>query len=175
MRPHAIAALAVSMTLAVPALAQDNAAKKPNNWRMVCAANSKDGSRAVQGSDLIIEAGEKVKDVVAVEGNVILRKGAEVEDAIAIQGRVIVEPGARVKGDAVSLGGEIRVHKGAHVEGDAVALGGRLNADSEDSVAGDKVSLSFEIGGKDIVRGIIEDALDKDMRCRIIDEDVKDI
>jgi hypothetical protein len=98
-----------------------------------------------------------------------------VEDAVAIRGRVIVEPGARVKGDVVSLGGEIRVHTGARVGGDAVALGGRLNLDKEDDVAGDKVSLSFEIGGKDVVRGFIEEVLDKDMRCHIIDNEDKDV
>ncbi|OJH36236.1 hypothetical protein [Cystobacter ferrugineus] len=174
MRPHPFAALAVCLTLAVPAFAEDKPTKKPDNVRVVCAANSKDGSRVVQGTDLIIEPGEKVKDAVAVEGNIILRKGAEVEDAVAIRGRVILEPGARVKGDAVSIGGEVRVHKGAHVDGDAVALGGRLQADAADGVKGDKLSLSFEIGGKDVVRGFIEDALDEDMRCHIIDEDEKE-
>ena len=175
MRLPALPALALTFTLAAPAFAADDAAKKPDDWRVVCANNSKDGSRAVQGTDLVIEAGEKVKDAVAVEGNVIIRKGAEVEDAVAIRGRVIIEPGARVKGDVVSLGGEIRVHTGARVDGDAVALGGRLHLDKEGDVAGDKVSLSFEIGGKDVVRGFIESALDKDMRCHIIDNEDKDV
>ncbi|MBZ4419859.1 hypothetical protein [Myxococcus sp. RHSTA-1-4] len=174
MRLPTLPALALAFTLATPALAED-AAKKPDDWRVVCATNTKDGSRAVQGTDLVIEAGEKVKDAVAVEGNVIIRKGAVVEDAVAIRGRVIVEAGARVKGDAVSLGGEVRVHNGARIDGDAVALGGRLNMDKEDAVAGDKVSLSFEIGGKDVVRGLIEGALDKDMRCHIIDNEDKDV
>ena len=175
MRLPPFPALALAFTLAAPAFAEDAPAKKPNDWRVVCANNTKDGSRAVQGTDLVIEAGEKVKDAVAVEGNVIIRKGAVVEDAVAIRGRVIVEAGAHVKGDAVSLGGEVRVKDGARIDGDAVALGGRLNLDKEDAVAGDKVSLSFEIGGKDVVRGIIEDVLDKDSRCHIIDNEDKDV
>jgi len=175
MRMPPIPVLALTFTLAAPAFAGDDAAKKPHQGRVVCANNTQDGSRRVQGTDLVIEAGEKVKDAVAVEGNVIIRKGAVVEDAVAIRGRVIVEAGGKVTGDAVSLGGEIRVHPGAHVGGDAVALGGRLNIDTQDAVAGDKVSLSFEIGGKDLVRGFIEKALDEDMRCHILDDDSKDV
>ncbi|WP_163781729.1 hypothetical protein [Myxococcus vastator] len=172
MRSSPLAALALGLTLATPALAEDDA-KPPQKWKVVCATQSKDGSRAVQGTDLIIEAGEKVKDGVAVEGNVIVRKGAVVEDVVAIRGRVIVEAGARVTGSAVSLGGEVRVHKGATVDGDAIALGGRLKVDQDEAVKGDKVSLSFEIGGRDIVRGFIEDALDEETGCHIVDDSDK--
>ncbi|MCP3138086.1 bactofilin family protein [Pyxidicoccus xibeiensis] len=175
MRLPPVPALALTFALAAPAFAADDAAKKPNDWRVVCATNSKDGSRAVQGTDLVIEAGEKVKDAVAIEGNVIIRKGAVVEDAIAIRGRVIIEAGARVKGSVVSLGGEVRVHDGGKVDGNAVALGGRLTLDKQESVAGDKVGLSFEVGGKDVVRGLIEDVLDKDMRCHIVDDAQTDV
>ncbi|WP_426752367.1 hypothetical protein [Myxococcus sp. Y35] len=174
MRSSPIAALALGLALSSPALAEDDA-KPRSNFKVVCATQSKDGSRAVQGTDLIIEAGEKVKDGVAVEGNVIIRKGAEVEDAVAIQGRVIVEAGAKVTGSVVSLGGEVRVHKGARVEGDAVVLGGRLKVDQDDAVKGDKVSLSFEIGGRDLVRGFIEDVLAEETGCHIVDENDKDV
>jgi NDP-sugar pyrophosphorylase family protein len=174
MRLSPIPALALTFTLATSAFAGDTA-KQSGGPRVVCANNTKDGSRLVQGTDLVIEPGEKVKDAVAVEGNVIIRKGAVVEDAIAVRGRVIVEAGGTVKGDAVSLGGEVRVHSGGHVDGDAVALGGRLNLTRDDDVKGDKVSLSFEIGGKDLVRGFIEEALDEEMRCHIIDDVDKDV
>lgn len=175
MRLSSLPALALAFTLAAPAYAADDEAKKPGDFKVVCANNTKDGSRAVQGTDLVIEAGEKVKDAVAVEGNVIIRKGATVEDAVAIRGRVIIESGARVTGNAVSLGGETRIHSGARVDGNAVALGGRLDLDKNGAVGGEKVSLSFEIGGKDVVRDLIENALDEDMRCHIIDNDDKEV
>jgi NDP-sugar pyrophosphorylase family protein len=175
MRLSPIPALALALTFAGSAFAEDAPAKKPRDYKVVCATNSKDGSRAVQGTDLVIEAGDKVKDAVAVEGNVIIRKGAVVEDAVAIRGRVIVEAGAHVTGDAISLGGEVRIKDGAHVDGDAVALGGQLKLDKDGDVSGDKVSLSFMIGGKDMVRGIIEKALDDDMRCHILDDEDKDV
>ncbi|ATB48252.1 hypothetical protein [Corallococcus macrosporus] len=171
MRASPLAVLVLA--LSTPALAEDDA--KPQKWKVVCATQSKDGSRAVQGTDLVIEAGEQVKDGVAVEGDVIVRKGARVEDVVAIRGRVIVEPGGRVTGSAVSLGGEVRVHKGAAVDGDAIALGGRLKVDQDEAVKGDKVSLSFEIGGRDIVRGFIEGVLDEETGCHIVDEDTQDV
>ncbi|NMO21393.1 hypothetical protein HPC49_37300 [Pyxidicoccus fallax] len=174
MRLSPLPAFALALALATPALAEDAAPKKSGGPRVVCANNTKDGSRAVQGTDLVIEPGEKVKDAVAVDGNVIIRKGAEVEDAVAIRGRVIIEPGARVKGDVITLGGEVRVREGARVDGDAVALGGKLKLDKQEAVAGDKVSLSFEIGGRDLVSGIIEDVLDDEMRCHIVDDEDKD-
>src|SRR5215217_2334815 len=149
MRSPLLPTLALAATLAFPAFAGDDSAKKANGIKVVCAANGKDGSRAVQGTDLIIEAGDKVTDAIAVDGNVIIRKGAKVDDAVAIRGRVIVESGARVTGDAVSMGGEVRVHNGARVDGSAVALGGKLTVDKDGLIDGDKISLSFEIGGKD--------------------------
>ncbi|AGC45254.1 hypothetical protein MYSTI_03948 [Myxococcus stipitatus DSM 14675] len=176
MRSPLLPTLALVSSLAFPAFAADDAAKKTSNLKVkvVCAQDSKDGSRAVQGTDLVIEAGDKVKDAVAIDGNVIVRKGASVDDAVAIHGRVIVEPGALVKGDAVSMGGEVRVQKGARVEGSALALGGKLNVDKDATIEGDKVSLSFEIGGKDLVKGLIEEALDDESGCHIIDNDEDD-
>ncbi|QSQ15775.1 hypothetical protein [Myxococcus landrumensis] len=173
MRSPLLPTLALVSTLALPAFAGDTAAKKTSDVKVkvVCAQDSKDGSRAVQGTNLVIEAGENVKDAVAIDGDVIVRKGASVDDAVAIHGRVIVEPGARVKGDAVSMGGEVRVQKGARVEGSALALGGKLSVDKDATIEGDKVSLSFEIGGKDLVKGLIEEALDDESGCHIIDSD----
>ncbi|MCP3061524.1 hypothetical protein LXT21_22315 [Myxococcus sp. K38C18041901] len=172
MRSRFLPTLALASTLALPAFAADDAAKKSSlPVKVVCATTAKDGSRVVQGTDLVIEAGEKAKDVVAVEGNIIIRKGATVDDAVAIRGRVIVEAGAVVKGDAVSMGGEVRLQGNARVEGSAVALGGKLTTDKDVHIEGDRISLSFEIGGKDLLRGFIEDALDKDSGCHIIDND----
>ncbi|NTX02382.1 MULTISPECIES: hypothetical protein [Myxococcus] len=174
MRSSLLPTLALAATLTFPAFAADDAAKKPNDIKVVCATTSKDGSRAVQGTDLVIEAGDKVTDAVAVDGNVIIRKGARVDDAVAIRGRVIVEAGARVTGDAVSMGGEVRIQNGARVDGSAIALGGKLTVDKDGVIGGDRVSLSFEIGGKDLLRGFIEEALEEETGCHIIDEDDED-
>lgn len=174
MRLSLIPTLALASTFALPALADD--AKKPAPpAKVVCMNNTKDGSRAVQGTDLVIEAGEKVKDAVAVDGDVILRKGAVVEDVVAMRGRVIVEAGAHVKGSALAFGGEVRVRDGARVDGNAVSFGGKLTVDKTKDVTGDRIGLSLEFGGQDIVRGFIEKALDEDVRCHILDDDDKEV
>jgi UDP-3-O-[3-hydroxymyristoyl] glucosamine N-acyltransferase len=128
MRPLSLPALALcSIILSVPAFAEDSGkpvapapkavAKESSSPRVQCSIHAKDGSRAVQGTNLTINPGEKIKDAVAVDGDVLIRKGAVVEDVVAIHGRITIEEGAEVKGDAVALGGELRLQKKARVEG----------------------------------------------------------
>ncbi|ADO72187.1 hypothetical protein [Stigmatella aurantiaca] len=175
MRPMSLAPLALATLVAVPAFAEDSGKKNDSIPRVICAVQAKDGTRAVQGTDLVLEAGETVKDAVAVEGNVIVRKGAVVEDVVAIQGKVIIEAGAVVKGNVISMGGDIRLRKNAHVQGNAVALGGSVNADEEATIGGDKVNFSLVFNGKELVRNFIENALDESSGCTIAsDEDEGD-
>jgi NDP-sugar pyrophosphorylase family protein len=172
MRSMSLPSLALATFLALPALAEDTAkpqtaAPKEASERregsapkVVCAVHSKNGSRAVQGSDLILKAGEKAKDAVAVDGDVVIRKGAVVEDVIAVRGKVIIEEGAEVKGDVVALGGELHLQKNARVRGDAVALGGSLQLGEGASVGGDKVTFSLNINGEDIAKSFLQKALE---------------
>jgi UDP-3-O-[3-hydroxymyristoyl] glucosamine N-acyltransferase len=152
MRPMTFAPLALAALMAVPAFADDSEARKSSTPRVVCAVQSKDGSRAVQGTDLVLEAGEKTKDAVAIEGNVIVRKGAAVEDVVAIRGKVIIEAGAEVTGKVVSIGGGIRLRKNAHVNGDLVALGGTLQLDDGATVGGEKVNFNMAFNGEELIR-----------------------
>src|SRR5262245_36017029 len=152
MRSLSLPTLALATFLTLPALAGDTGQqqapaqkeaappKQASKTRVRCAVQSRNGSRAVQGADLVVEAGEKTKDAVAVDGNVIIRKGAVVKDVVAVHGKVIIEEGAEVKGDAVCLGGELHLQKNARVKGDAVALGGSLRMDDGASVGGERFS-----------------------------------
>ena len=176
MRRPLLPALLLACSLALPALAAEPA-KTPRPVKRICV-NVKDGSRSVQGTDLVIEPGEKVKDAVAVDGDVIVKKGAVVSnDVVAIRGRVILEAGARVKGDAVSMGGEVRVPTGARVDGDAMALGGKLKLDRQEDVGGERVNFSLELNGDDLVKELIGKALDEEDTCHILDDedDAKDV
>ena len=178
MRSMSLPTLALATFLALPALAEDTgkaSAPAPKQAserredsapRVRCAVHSKNGSRAVQGQDLILKAGEKAKDAVAVDGNVVIRKGAVVEDVIAIRGQVTIEEGAEVKGDVVALGGELHLQKNARVKGDAVALGGTLQMDEGASVGGDKVNFSLNINGENIAKSFLKKALE-DSDCSI--------
>jgi NDP-sugar pyrophosphorylase family protein len=178
MRSMSLSTLALATFLALPALAGDTgkaSAPAPKQAserkgdsapKVRCAVHSKNGSRAVQGQDLVLRAGEKARDAVAVDGNVVIRKGAVVEDVVAIRGRVTIEEGAEVKGDAVALGGELHLQKNARVKGDAVALGGTLRMDEGASVGGDKVNFTFNFNGEDLAKSFLEKAL-KNSDCSI--------
>ncbi len=166
MRSMFLPTLALTSLLALPALAQDSgkpqapAKQEASATKVRCTVHSKDGSRATQGQDLILKAGDKAKDAVAIDGNVVIRKGAVVEDVVAIRGKVILEEGAEVKGDVVAVGGELHLQKNAKVEGDAVALGGSLQVAEGASIGGDKVTFSLNINGEDLAKSFIQKALE---------------
>ncbi|MDY7231052.1 polymer-forming cytoskeletal protein [Hyalangium rubrum] len=157
--------LALVSLLALPALADDTDKKEPEP-KVRCAIHSKNGSRAVQGSDLIVKAGEKIKDAVAIDGNITIRKGAVVEDVVVIQGKVTIEEGAEVKGDVIALGGDLVLKGKARVDGDVVALGGSLRMDEDASVGGKQSSLSINLNGKDLARSFVDKALENS-DCRL--------
>jgi NDP-sugar pyrophosphorylase family protein len=165
MRSMFIPTLALAGFLALPALAEEPAKKAPAS-KVRCAIHKNDGTRAVQGEDLVLKAGETVKDAVAVDGDIVVRKGAVVEDVVAIRGKVTIEEGAEVKGDVVALGGELHLRGKARVAGDAVALGGSIRMDEGASVGGDQVSFALSFNGKDLARTFLEKAL-KGSDCQI--------
>jgi NDP-sugar pyrophosphorylase family protein len=187
MRPMFLSTVALASLLALPAFAEDSAkpqaptaqntpAPKASSAPQVhCDIHAKDGSRAVQGMNLVVNPGEKIRDAVAVDGDVLIRKGAVVEDVIAIRGKVTIEEGAKVHGDAVALGGELHLQKKARVDGDAVALGGSLRMDEGSSVEGDKVSFSLSFNGNDLAKSFLEKALENsDCHLTLNDDDGND-
>jgi NDP-sugar pyrophosphorylase family protein len=173
MRSMFLPTLALTSLLALPALAEDSgkqqapAHKTDTKTKVRCAVISKEGSRAVQGQDLILNAGDKAKDAVAVDGNVVVRKGAVVDDVIAIRGKVIIEEGAEVQGDVVAAGGDLQLRKNARVHGDAVALGGLLQVAEGASIGGDKVTFSLNINGEDLAKSFLQKALENS-DCHIV-------
>lgn len=78
--------------------------------------------RVQVGKSLRIEAGEEVKDAVAVGGSLTVF-GRVLGDAVAIGGPVTIEPGAYVRGEATAVGGSVNVKSGATVEGEQVGIG----------------------------------------------------
>jgi NDP-sugar pyrophosphorylase family protein len=159
MRSMFVPTLALAGFLALPALAEEPAKKAPAS-KVRCAVHKSDGTRAAQGENLVLKAGETVKDAVVVDGDILVRKGAVVEDVVAIRGKVTIEEGAQVKGDVVALGGDLHLRGKARVEGDAVALGGSLRMDEGASVGGEQVSFALSFNGKDLARSFIDKALE---------------
>lgn len=161
--------LLAAVTLPALARADDaTAAKDKKKYDIKCTLTAEKGDRVVQNQDMLVDAGEKVKDAVVLHGDVLVRKGAVVEKVVALDGNVILEPGARVSGDVVALGGDVRVSAGAEIGGDLTALGGHLQVDSKASVKGKRVALGgLEIDGEDLAQKFIKEALSKEQHCKV--------
>jgi len=97
--------------------------------------------RVVQG-DVTVQAGEVVRDVVAIRGNVVLRPGAEARDVVAVIGKVSLEPGARAR-QAVAILGDVTLAPGAEIERDTVAVGGNVRSDPGAEIGGEQTSVGL--------------------------------
>jgi len=85
------------------------------------AATASDKTMVRIGSDVTVEAGQKVHRVVAIGGQITV-KGTVDKDVVAIGGSVVLTKTAVVKGDVTSLGGIIVMARDAEVEGDLTEI-----------------------------------------------------
>ncbi|MBU4580878.1 MAG: hypothetical protein KKH02_00405 [Proteobacteria bacterium] len=73
------------------------------------------------GSDVTIEKGQKIRNVVAIGGQITV-SGAVEKNVVAIGGSVVLTKTAVVKGNVVSLGGVIVIATDAEVGGDLTEI-----------------------------------------------------
>jgi hypothetical protein len=174
---HCLLAAALAALLAAPAVGaaevkEDKGAKGES--KRGCHIELDKGDVMVERTDLVLQAGQTVKDAFALHGDVVVRKGAVVENVIAFEGDVTVEAGAEVKGDVVALGGELRLQDGATVRGNAISIGGKLKQAEGSSVKGDKLSIgSFEVNGTDLVDSLMGKVAKELRDCRVTMEDAE--
>ena len=74
--------VSLAVVLSVPAAAEE------------CVVTIGPHDRLGRGKTVVVEAGEALENVLALDGDVILRRGARVKSAVAVNGNVILEPGA---------------------------------------------------------------------------------
>jgi hypothetical protein len=129
-----------------------------------CVINPGKGDRAAKGKDVVVEAGEKIEDAVAVDGSVFVKNGGEVKNAMALHGNIVVEAGARVRGNAIAVGGKITIVPGARLEGSQISLDRALNIVGDN---GSSVKVSASLGGKGLAREILKPILDKLKDCDV--------
>jgi hypothetical protein len=141
----------VAVLVSVPALAAE------------CVVTAGPRDRVSRGKTVVVEPGESLEDVLALDGDVVLRRGARVKSAVAVNGNVILEPGAKVTGTAASFGGEIRVSPGAKVGGSRLQLSDGLQVQSED---GKDYGLALSIAGRDVSRLLVTKLVEKARSCR---------
>lgn len=83
----------------------------------VTAGNAAEDKSIIKiGSDVVIEAGQKVRNVVAIGGQITVR-GAVDNHIVAVGGSVVLTKTAFVGGNVVSLGGVIVVARDSQVGG----------------------------------------------------------
>ena len=85
------------------------------------ATASSDKSIVRIGSDVTVEAGQKVHSVVAIGGQITV-SGAVEKSVVAVGGSVVLTRTAVVKGNVVSLGGVIVMARDAEVRGDLTEI-----------------------------------------------------
>lgn len=84
------------------------------------------GTDRVVHGNVTVGAGERVRDVVAIQGTVALGPGAVAREVTAVVGSVDLGPGAVVQRDATAVGGNLHVAPGARVGRDATSVGGTI-------------------------------------------------
>jgi len=168
---HCLLAAALAALLAGPAavaadVKEDKAGKGES--KRGCHIELDKGDVMVERTDLVLQAGQTVKDALALQGDVVVRKGAVVENVIAFDGDVTVEAGAEVRGDVVSMGGELRLQDGATVRGNAISLGGKVKQAPGASVKGEQLSLGgLEVNGTDLVGSLVGKVMREMKDCRV--------
>lgn len=87
------------------------------------AITTSDNDAVKIGGSITVQAGQTVKNAVAVGGSVNVY-GHVMEDAVAIGGTVHVYPGGAIDGDAVAIGGQVVQETGATIRGSNESIGG---------------------------------------------------
>ena len=100
-------------------------------------------AQVIVGSDVTIEAGEEVLEVVVFGGDLRV-EGRVRQNAVALGGEVWVE--GEVMGDAASVGSDIHLGPRAVVHGDTVSVGGRAHIADGAETHGDVVEVPFMLG-----------------------------
>jgi hypothetical protein len=153
-------------TLMMMLLLSSTAATAADDGGTDCKIEIEKDDLLVRGKGLVVEAGRKIADAIALDGDVLVKKGAKVKNAIAINGNVRVEPGAEISGSVVTLGGKLEVAKGAKVEGSQVSLGSGLSVKGED---GEDININISVGGKNLAQELARPILEKLRNCRVIE------
>lgn len=129
-----------------------------------CDIQAEPGDRVSKGADVTVQAGERVENVVAVDGNVFVKRGASVKNAVALHGNVTLEAGARVRESALAFGGKVNVDKDATVKGSVLALGDGIELRSD---SGHEAKFKLQIDGQDIGQRLAEALLSEIKACRV--------
>ncbi len=159
--PHAEAAM---RTLILFSILSASMAWADGGTKSDCTVKREKDDKVSKNADLVIQAGEKVHDAIAIDGNLTLKAGAHVHDAIAFGGTLTVEDGAVVEGSVVVFGGKAKVSPRAVLKGSRLELGDSLKVVGE---SGDRASVKVEVGGENLSAVVAAAALKELRGCKV--------
>lgn len=140
--------LSLSVLVSVPAFAGNT-----------CKMKVEKDDRIARGSDVVVDAGDKVHDAIAINGNVTIKAGAHVHNAMAAGGTVTVEDGAVVDGDVAVVKGKAKIAAKAVVKGSRIELARSLKVSGND--------VDVHINGTNLADTIATAVLDELKDCQI--------
>ena len=120
--------------------------------------------RVARGKTVVVEAGESLEQVMALDGDVVLRRGARVKSAVAVNGNLILEDGAKVTGTAAAFGGQIGVAPGAQDLREPPAARQGTPAEGRERQGHRPGALHR---GRDLSTLLVSKLVEKARRCRI--------
>ena len=104
------------------------------------ASAEQSADRVQIGRDIVVQPGEKTRDVVCVACSIRLR-GQTAGDVVAVLGSVTLESGAQVGQGVTVVLGNARLQNTTQVTGDVVVVGGTLWRDPQAMIAGSVTSM----------------------------------
>lgn len=149
------------LAVALPALAAE-----PSKTKIDCTLEHRDPDDVVaRGHDVVIEPGQKVKDVLVVDGSVRLKKGAVVKTLFVSNGTATVEQGATVEGAVLVVHGRAVVIDRADVKKGVLTLDDGLHIEGQ---KGESFDLNLRIDGQSLGQKLASEIV-KDMRgCKLV-------
>jgi NDP-sugar pyrophosphorylase family protein len=124
-----------SLALALVSLSLSAAARDPETS---CTVEAGPNDVVRKKGDVVVEAGQALENVIALDGSVTLHKGAHVKTVIALRGDATIEEGATVDESVITVAG--RAHVKGTVSGSRIEVRRgsiRLVGEKGDSLSGD--------------------------------------
>jgi hypothetical protein len=119
-----------------------------------------------KGKDITIEAGQRVKDVIVIDGNVRVKKGASVKTILVTNGTITLEAGARVREHVINIGGTPSIDPKARVKGSRIVVNEGIHLQGDE---GGTFDLNLRVDGRPIGEKILAEVLGELRGCKIVD------
>ena len=106
-------------------------------------SSARASDRVTFGNDVVVRAGERVRDVVTMGGDVEVY-GEVVGEIATMGGDVEVYEGGVVARGVLSMGGDVTIHEGGAIHGEIGTMGGEITREEGSHVGGAAAQLHID-------------------------------